>query len=456
MVVIIAMAIGLFGGVLTLGILNGWIEQRIRESIYNEISHGQLHNPEYLLNEETQHYIDNYEQIAALLDTLHAVKGYSGRVRIFTMAQSDRASTGLITLGVNPNDETTISGIPDKIITGTYLGKKYRIPTIILGSKAAETLKLVNYKITTQKLDSLSTLDYPEYLSDSLSVLVGKNFRSKSKFKKQLEKLLTATDFEEYQFDLIKYFSEYRLHTSVILTLQTVNGELHNQLFKVRGIYRTSNSRFDALNAFVDRSVLSRMAELTDNQVHQIAFICNDVDSTRYVTDLLAKTFPTISVRSWKQTSPEIALFADMGKFMGLIYIIIFLFALSFGIINTMMMSVLERTNELGMLMAIGMNKKRVFGMIMVESVMLSLTGGLTGIAFSGIALMLLSRTGIDLSIWAEGLESLGYSAIVYPQISLVDFINIVVLVILTGIVSSIWPARRALKLNPIEALRVE
>ena len=68
----------------------------------------------------------------------------------------------------------------------------------------------------------------------------------------------------------------------------------------------------------------------------------------------------------------------------------------------------------------------------------------------------ILGKTGIDFSIWAEGLEAMGYSSIIYPEISFDNYVVVTLLVILTGMIASIWPARRALKLNPAEALRTE
>jgi ABC-type antimicrobial peptide transport system permease subunit len=108
------------------------------------------------------------------------------------------------------------------------------------------------------------------------------------------------------------------------------------------------------------------------------------------------------------------------------------------------------------MLMAIGMNKRRVFSMIMLESAFLTLTGAVIGLILSGVVANITHRTGINLDMWAEGLEAIGYSSIVYPVVTLSNYIGIVTLVIITGIVSSIWPARKALKLNPAEALRTE
>jgi ABC-type lipoprotein release transport system permease subunit len=227
-------------------------------------------------------------------------------------------------------------------------------------------------------------------------------------------------------------------------------------MFKVRGVYKTTNSAFDGRFAYVERNILSATAGLQPNQVHEVAVLCTGIDEGKTAAASLAPSFKSLSVRSWEQVSPEIAMYAEMGNFMGMIYIVIILFALAFGIVNTMMMSVLERIRELGMLMAIGMNKIRVFTMIMVESILLSLTGGAVGMAISAVILSILSKTGIDFGMWAEGLGALGYSSIIYPKTTVGNYVTITVLVIITGMVASLWPARRALRLKPVEALRHE
>jgi putative ABC transport system permease protein len=180
------------------------------------------------------------------------------------------------------------------------------------------------------------------------------------------------------------------------------------------------------------------------------------LEQTETLTGKIAEKFPDLEVMSWKKLSPELAMMTDMVQQFYLIFGIIILAALAFGIINTMLMVVLERTKELGMLTAIGMNKKKVFSMIMLESVFVSQIGGVAGMAFSFVAISVTSKTGIDLSQYAQGFEALGYSAKVYPQITAGFFGIVTVLIIITGILSSVYPALKALKLNPVEAIRNE
>jgi len=153
---------------------------------------------------------------------------------------------------------------------------------------------------------------------------------------------------------------------------------------------------------------------------------------------------------------PELAMMTEMiGMFFG-IFLGIILFALAFGIINTMLMVVLERTKEIGMLKAIGMNKKKLFNMIMLESVFMSLIGGVFGMLISKFFIILSSKNGINFSGYSEGFEELGFSAHIFPSIDNFYFILCAILIVITGVIASIYPALKALKLNPADAIRTE
>jgi ABC-type antimicrobial peptide transport system permease subunit len=210
------------------------------------------------------------------------------------------------------------------------------------------------------------------------------------------------------------------------------------------------------MNGFVLKEPLLKEFGFGQDYIHEIAIVCTDNKKAVEIAKKLKEIFPNQNIMSWKELAPDLGYMNDIMRVMAMFYIGIILFALAFGIINTMLMAVLERSKELGMLMAIGMNKRRVFGMIMLESVFLTLTGALIGMGISAVLIAIFAKTGIPLNMWAEGLEAIGFSATVYPMVTATNYMDITILVIITGIVASIWPARKALKLNPAEALRTE
>lgn len=247
-----------------------------------------------------------------------------------------------------------------------------------------------------------------------------------------------------------------RLRSKIVLTFQDQEGNLTGAAFRICGIYRTSNSVFDEMNVFVRKSDIAKLLVMNPNEYQELAISLVDPDQLPAVQEELMSDFPGLLVRNWKEIDPMIGMMADLTTVWLYMFMAIILLALGFGIINTMLMTILERTRELGMLAAIGMNKRRIFLMIMLESVYLSLTGAIVGMALGYLLTLYTSHTGINLSSFAEGFEKIGYNPIMYPYLDLGFFITLTIMVICIGVLASIYPARKALKLNPAEAVRTE
>lgn len=248
-----------------------------------------------------------------------------------------------------------------------------------------------------------------------------------------------------------------RVRSKIIITIQDMDNNITSGAFRIAGIYSTNNNMFDESNIFVRFSDIQKLTGFPENAAHEIAININDNENLAGIlTSVKDITGNKLDVKTWKELSPEMNYLTEAMDMYMYIFIIIILMALLFGIINTMLMVVMERTKEIGMLMAIGMNKGKVFSMIVLESVLLSLTGGIVGIIIGAVSSKYGETHPIDLSMWAQGYEQLGYDAFVYTKLDPNMLINVTVLVIITGVIAAIYPAYKALKNDPADALRME
>lgn len=276
------------------------------------------------------------------------------------------------------------------------------------------------------------------------------------------EKIIEGTYFESKAKNAVvigKRLAEklnVKIKNKIIITIQDINKNITSGAFRVVGIYETDNTMYDDANIFVRYDDLCSLSGLSGTEAHEIAILMDDNKNTQTTESDLQNIFPDLEVQDWMELSPESGyLVSAMDQYM-VIFILIILLALCFGIINTMLMVVLERVREIGMLMAVGMSKVRVFFMIMLETVFLSITGGMIGIVAGFAVCKHLEKVGLDLYFWKEAYTSVGYSSFIYPSIDFRTVVLTAFLVILTGIFSSLYPAYKALKLNPAEATRSE
>jgi len=243
-----------------------------------------------------------------------------------------------------------------------------------------------------------------------------------------------------------------RVRSKIVLTFQDPEGNIITGAFRVSGIFKTSSSKYDELNLFVRSSDVEVLIDM-EGKFHEIAILLTDNDYLETIESNL-EINPTNEVDTWKEISPELGYADEIMAQMLFLFIGIIMLALAFGIVNNMLMAVLERKRELGMLQAIGMNKAKVFKMIVLETLYIGLAGGPLGILVGYLTVTYFGHKGIDLSIFGDGLRELGISTFVYTHMPVHFYIIIAVMVVTMTLLSSIYPAKKALGLNPVEAIR--
>lgn len=244
-----------------------------------------------------------------------------------------------------------------------------------------------------------------------------------------------------------------KLRKKIVLQFQDRNGDITAGSFRVAGIYKTGNTVFDLSSVLVNRSDLNRLIGTAD-AVHEIAIMLKEASTLADQKAAIAAAYPNALVEDYREISPDIKLYEQQIGISLMIFGTIFMLALIFGIINTMLMAVLERTRELGVLMAVGMNKARVFGMILLETLILGLVGAPIGLIAGYCTVEYFGNRGIDLGAFAEGIERFGMSTMIYPQLDSQIYLQLMFAVIITSVIAALYPARKATKLKPLEAIR--
>lgn len=457
LVILIAITLGLLAGVFSVGVMMGMVEQRVESAIHNEVSHVQVHNPKFLENDEMEYTIANLGKIQSALKNNPQVRGVSTRLKINAMANTSGNSSGVTILGVHPEQEKTVSDIHKNIIdnTGDFF-EDGRSNQIVIGEQLADMLNLIQYKVTDETISKLSESGMDEEVLSALDTLKDKTFRSEEDFVEELSGLLGKKAMSKYERAIKNSSEQFKTRSKIVLTFQDTQGNLTGGAFRVAGVYHIDNSAFEERVAYVQYDDLARIAGFSGNVAHEIAIMADEREHSSEIASMVKEQFPEVTARIWTEIQPDLALTTEYIEISYYIIIVFILLALAFGIINTMLMAVLERIKELGMLMAIGMNKTRVFGMIMLETIYLTLTGAIIGMALGQALIQFFSKRGIDLSMYAEGFEAIGYGTMIYPEITFRFYIGVTLLVVATGILSSIYPALKALRLNPVEATRIE
>ncbi len=241
-----------------------------------------------------------------------------------------------------------------------------------------------------------------------------------------------------------------RIRSKVVLTVQDVNREISAASFRVVGIFNTNNGPFDEGRVYVRHEDLEGL--VGTHEAHQIATLLNNHDSAESIASQFAAKHPDLEVLPWLDLATGMRLIIEMTDTYTYYIVGIIMLALLFSIVNTMLMAVLERVRELGMLMAVGMNKVRVFAMIMFETVMLALIGGPAGLILSYLSIRYFNHAGINLG--TDVYADLGFSSIIYPDLDAGSYLGVSIMVVSMTIIAAIYPAMKALKLKPAEAVR--
>jgi len=238
----------------------------------------------------------------------------------------------------------------------------------------------------------------------------------------------------------------------VVLMSQGPDNDIADRGFRVVGLFHANVESYEESFVFLGRQTAQEMLRIGD-ETTEVVFVGDDYRNVEPVYEkVTAAVDDSVAVSRWTEVDRYLGtILKTMDGFM-LIWVVVIFLALSFGLVNTLVMAVFERVREIGLLLALGMKPGMVLGQIVIESMLLLGIGLLLGDLLAYVSVKPL-ESGIDLSIVAKGMEMFGASSILYPKLYLKDVILANVVVLVLGFLASLSPAWRASRYEPVEAI---
>ncbi|MCZ6869144.1 MAG: FtsX-like permease family protein [Gammaproteobacteria bacterium] len=244
---------------------------------------------------------------------------------------------------------------------------------------------------------------------------------------------------------------ETRKGKRIVMMTQGADSTTREAGMRIAGVYDAEGTGLEKIFAFTGRAALQRLLEI-DGVTEVSVRTDGDEDTEARLLGEIEGALPQYDVAGWRTLQPAAAAmteYADMGIW---IWYSIMLLALAFGLMNTLINAVLERVRELGLLHALGMGGAGIVVQVVIESLLIVGLGTVLGVML-GLGLVQWLADGIDLSRWAQGVEFFNFRTLLVPELLLSDVITICVLVMGLGFVGSLYPAWRAVRLDPLDAM---
>jgi putative ABC transport system permease protein len=389
LIVIISVAIGIFVMLLSIGILNGVTKQMIDNAIKTSLGNIAIHAKGFQDDMNLNNNFNPSEKILEAIAKEPLVKGYSPRIKIQGMIRSSETSMGVIISGIDPKKEKIVSNI---------------------------------YKYIVK--DNEST--YLENGDEDYIIL------SKASAKK---------------LNLV-------VGNRVVLMFQDVNNEIIGISLKIKGLFQTPVESFDKYSVFMSLGKLQKTTGLKNN-ISEIVIVSEGGSSLDNIKTKLMNSINNnnLEILTWKEMAPNFVKAITLFDAMMYIFFSIVFITILFTLVNALVMAVMERFHEIGIMKAIGTRPSWIFSIIMIESVNLGIIGLFAGFIVSVVLVGILGYTGIDLSIFVKLFRSLGSGSVLYPNLKAMDIIIAIFIVFFTSIIASLYPATKAAKIKPLDAI---
>ena len=258
--------------------------------------------------------------------------------------------------------------------------------------------------------------------------------------------------------DLVRKL-KLNLGKKVVYTTTDINGDIVSAVARVSGIFRTGVAEVDGGMALLPIQSVQKVLGYASDEVSLLAISLGDQRLSHALRDKMQgqPEFEHVEVLNWQQTQPDLAGMIAVDKSANRISQLMISLLIAAGILNTMLMSVLERIREFGVMMALGMSPRSLFSLVILESFWLAVIGLIIGIIITIPWYLYMAETGIDLTS-AYG-DDFSFGGVLLDTVFKIRLFKESIIVILIGLfglalLSGVYPAWRAGRIPPVESLK--
>ncbi|MCP4229481.1 MAG: ABC transporter permease [bacterium] len=251
---------------------------------------------------------------------------------------------------------------------------------------------------------------------------------------------------------------EAELGDLVAVIAQDIDGDISAEAFELVGIIKTGNPEIDNAQVLLPIYEAQRIIGY-DDQISEIVIVAEGPKAVDPLKLVVLEIVPEegYEVLTWYEVSKMAYEYYNIMIGTFIFIMLLFIVLASFGVMNTVLNSILERIKEFGLLKALGVRPRQIFGLILLEGFALSLLGLVLGIVSGWLITFPFTLTGINVSFWSEGMGLIGSLDPVIPMV--LDFgayLFAGIIVVITGLLSAVYPAFKAARIRPVIAMRQE
>jgi ABC-type lipoprotein release transport system permease subunit len=398
---VFAITVGVLSLVFAGSYIRGILNNVVETSIKTQTGHIRIAHEEYLRMERIlpkEYLVTGLKQLQQTISTFPGIESIEKRLKFNVLLNHGDVNEAGLAVGIEPNVTDKNMNLSKAIIKGSYFGRNGEKPDLIIGKKLAEKLGVT--------------------INDEL--------------------LLVTTDIN---------YSTYALP------------------FNVSGIFETGYSYMDKHSIYIPLEKAQEMLDCGD-AAHEVLIFLNDPDQSRVIAAEIKKSLSKsnqgqgIRVIPWQED--------DMIKNMPTIIaiwdkiLLIIMFIVALVILNTMLMSVMERYHEIGVLKALGFKNREVFLMIMVEAFYLGVIGSVIGGILGGTISAIFEKVGFEMTKFAGGIMDKidipmpFFGTVLYPDLTFSILAGSMAFGVIVALAAVLYPAFKSIRMQPVEAFRSE